>query len=71
MTRATLSEARTLRRVIELFCAVSGQSINYSKSAVYFGKWVDARICRRISRFLSIKYVTMPCKYLDVFVGGK
>lgn len=28
-------------------------------------------ICWRISRFLLIKTVTIPFKYLGVFVGGK
>lgn len=37
----------------------------------YFGKGMDTRIRRRVSRSLSIPVGTMLFKYLGVFVGCK
>lgn len=69
VTRSTRLEVRTLQRVIQQYYAANDQSINYSKSVVYFDKGVNAKICHRISKFLSIKSNTMSFKYLGIFVS--
>lgn len=63
--------AKFLRKIFGRYCFASGQSINLEKSAIYFGKEVDVRIQRRVSRFLVVHTSCMTIKYLGVFVDGK
>lgn len=56
------------KQVVGHYCEASGQSINFSKSAIYFGKDVDVRIHKEISRtcYLCSFYAL---QVLEVFFG--
>lgn len=55
MVQTTLQEAKLLKQIVGRYCEASGQAINLNKFTIYFGKDMDTRNWRRVSRFRSVK----------------
>ncbi|KAL0906167.1 hypothetical protein M5K25_024637 [Dendrobium thyrsiflorum] len=57
LSQATLKNARLNKSILGNYCSWTGQKINYSKSAILFGKHVKKRRKKSLSKSLNIKIV--------------
>jgi len=53
--RASQTNARDFRRVVEHYCYASGQRVNFQKSGVYFGPKISSTLRSRIIHMLGIQ----------------
>jgi hypothetical protein len=67
--QASLFQCWQLKRVMEKYCSISGQSINKNKSVVIFGKGVQSGIRRRILKTLGFSLGSLPFRYLGAMIG--
>ncbi|KAI0493884.1 hypothetical protein KFK09_024010 [Dendrobium nobile] len=56
-SKANKKEVLGVKRILHKFCEWTGQKINYSKSLIMFGKHVESRRKRCLSRIMGFKYV--------------
>lgn len=64
-TRATLSEAREIKAVLEDYSYVSGQMVHFNKSAITFSKGARKKRCKSIAAILGVRFLTNNEKYLS------
>lgn len=60
-----------LKNVFGRYYEEGDQSIDFSKTVIYFIKDMNARTRRKVSRVLSILEGTMHFKYQGVSIGSK
>lgn len=63
-SKATLKDAHNINAVLEEYCFWSGQSINKSKSRVFFSKHTHPSHCRHIKEILQLKNLKENVMYL-------
>ncbi|KAI0493816.1 hypothetical protein KFK09_023941 [Dendrobium nobile] len=56
-SKANKKEVLGVKRILHNFCEWTGQKINYSKSIILFGKNVERKRKRSLSRIMGFKYV--------------
>ena len=69
--RARLDACSAMRDVLQVYCAISGQSVNLSKSSVHLSLSIHKRHGRLLAKCLGMKWVGDPWKYLRVPITGK
>ncbi|KAI0513486.1 hypothetical protein KFK09_009510 [Dendrobium nobile] len=57
LSKANKKEVLGVKRILHKFCEWTGQKINYSKSVIMFGKHVERKRKRSLSRIMGFKYV--------------
>ncbi|XP_026452106.1 uncharacterized protein LOC113352509 [Papaver somniferum] len=62
--KADIHNVTNLLQVIKSFSDISGQQINFQKSAVFFSKNMHPRHCRMLLRSLKMKKMELDEKYL-------
>lgn len=62
----TVEKARTLRGVIDNYCHLSGQKVNYAKSSVFFNKATDSNFRQEVTHTLGVQQVLDPGQYLGL-----
>lgn len=65
MGMATIREASSLRKVLDVYLAASGQSINEGKSSIFFFN-TPLPIQRRVSHILKFQIGSLPLLYLGI-----
>lgn len=65
-SEASNSQAKVLRKCIDAFCSLSGQSINYEKSMIYCSPNTRRRRARKISRIYGSPLTSDLGKYLGM-----
>jgi hypothetical protein len=65
MGMATVSEATSLRQLLDVYLEASGQRINEDKSSIFFFN-TPVPIQRRIANILRFQIGTLPCMYLGI-----
>ncbi|XP_038971839.1 uncharacterized protein LOC120104572 [Phoenix dactylifera] len=71
LSRARVSEARVLRRVLAAYCAASGQRINFTKSAIQFSPSTESRVRQEIRSILQMPEQEGTLVYLGVPITGR
>ncbi|XP_038982920.1 uncharacterized protein LOC120110939 [Phoenix dactylifera] len=71
LTRARVTEARALRRVVTEYCMESGQRVNFMKSAITFSPSTDIRVRQEIRGILQIPEQEGTLTYLGVPISGR
>ncbi|XP_059627713.1 uncharacterized protein LOC132270551 [Cornus florida] len=64
--RAEDPEVSNLMGILDLYSALSGQRVNFSKSGVFFSKNTDPSFCLSLSRILRIEPSNWVNKYLGL-----
>lgn len=64
--RTSLDEATMFDKLINRYCAESGQKINLNKSSLFFSNNVDPPLRASVFKLLRIRNNTRPEKYLGV-----
>lgn len=64
--KATLSNVKGIRNILEFFSKWSGLSFNASKSVAVFSENLPKRLARNLSRSLQMKLSDKPGKYLGI-----
>ncbi|XP_057803408.1 uncharacterized protein LOC131018716 [Salvia miltiorrhiza] len=69
--KASVQNAKTLKKILDFYSSISGQQVSLAKSHVFYANKVDIRLQRKINRQLGFAVGTMPFTYLGVpiFVG--
>ncbi|XP_057803315.1 uncharacterized protein LOC131018618 [Salvia miltiorrhiza] len=69
--KASVQNAKTLKKILDFYSSISGQQVSLAKSHVFYANKVDLRLQRKINRQLGFAIGTMPFTYLGVpiFVG--
>jgi hypothetical protein len=65
-TKATSSQANSLKVVLDQFCTWSGQAINPSKSFIHFSRNTDSSVIHNICGILPFKRALSSAKYLGL-----
>lgn len=68
MSKATTSNARVIKRVIDRFCGTSGLNLNLQKSKVYFSKTGGSELKRSITDILGFCQTPNLGKYLGIYL---
>ncbi|KAF7801558.1 reverse transcriptase [Senna tora] len=66
MMKASLAEAYELQRILNVYCSISGQKINISKSKIVFSKGIDPSIKHNVANALQMQIWDNPGKYLGL-----
>lgn len=61
--KACSEEIREIKDILEDYCNMSEQMINFNKSAICFSKGTIANICNRLARMLGVRMVVKNEKY--------
>lgn len=64
--RASVEEATSLKAILNSYALVSGQVINFEKSAMTFSKWTNADKKEQINQILGIQLVEKHDRYLGM-----
>lgn len=64
--KADMHNVNNLLDIINNFSEISGQQINFQKSAVFFSKHFPSRHCRMLLRRLKMKKMSLEEKYLGI-----
>lgn len=59
------SQARVIKNIFYQFCGYSGHRINMQKTNIFFSKWVDGSLRRRLSRSFRFQEVSNLGFYLS------
>jgi hypothetical protein len=65
-TKATSSQANSLKVVLDQFCTWSGQAINPFKSSIHFSRNTDSSVIHNICGILPFKRALSSAKYLGL-----
>jgi hypothetical protein len=65
-TKATSSQANSLKVVLDQFCTWFGQAINPSKSSIHFSRNTDSSVIHSICGILPFKRALSSAKYLGL-----
>ena len=57
-SEATLSETREVKEILDDYCEISSQLINFSKSAILFSKGACGKRCKAITTLLGVRMMT-------------
>lgn len=64
LAKASLSEAYKIEDILNLYCRLSGEKVNPSKSDIIFWKTVHRRFKKLLCQALKMKEAKLPVKYL-------
>ena len=59
-----LNEGREVKDILDDYCLLSGQSINYNKFAAYFNKGTCPRRCKALARIFNVRLMNEDDRYL-------
>lgn len=68
ISKATSSNARVIKRVIDDLCSTSGLNLNLGKSNVYFSKSGGASLKRNITNIQGFSQTPNLDKYLGIYL---
>lgn len=60
---------RNVIKLLQNFSELTGLSVNYNKSAIYFSKWAGRQFRRDVSSWLGIQQGRYPLKYLGDLIS--
>ena len=64
--KANTQNANALRRVLDVYCASSGQLVSTAKSSVFFSPNTSVAVREEVCRNLDILTEALSCKYLGL-----
>lgn len=59
-----LNEGREVKDILDDYCLLSGQSINYNKFAAYFNKGTCPQGCKALARIFNVRLMNEDERYL-------
>lgn len=67
--RANRRGCRNVTKLLQSFSGLTGLSINYNKSAIYFSNWAGRQFRRDVCSWLGVQEVSYPLKYLGDLIS--